>query len=114
MYTGPQLPAGKSVKHGRTKNESELHLNLNPATVLVPLGWYLNFSVPLCASISPYVKMEGTSLVVQWLRIRLLMEGVWVQSLVGELHNLKQKQYCNKSYEDLKKWPTSKHKNKNK
>ena len=26
----------------------------------------------------------GTSLVVQWLRIRLLMQGTWVQSLVQE------------------------------
>jgi len=30
-------------------------------------------------------KMTGTSLVVQWLRICLLMQGTWVQSLVGEL-----------------------------
>ena len=27
---------------------------------------------------------EGTSLVVQWLRIHLLMQGTWVQSLVQE------------------------------
>ena len=91
VHTGLQLPAGKSVKHGWTKNESELHLNLNPATVLVPLGWYLNFFVPLCVSVSPYVKMGGTSLAVQWLRISLLMEGVWVQFLVGELNQGKNK-----------------------
>ena len=27
---------------------------------------------------------EGTSLVVQWLRIHLAMQGMWVGSLVGE------------------------------
>ena len=46
-----------------------------------------------------------TSLVGQWLRLCLPMQGVWVQSLVGELRshvscgqkNLKiNKQYCNK------------------
>ena len=30
-----------------------------------------------------------TSLVVQWLRIRLAMQGTWVQSLVGELRSHK-------------------------
>ena len=49
---------------------------------------------------------SGTSLVVQWLRLHLLMQGVRVRSLVGELRshvphgqknqNIKQKQYCNK------------------
>ena len=28
--------------------------------------------------------MQGTSLVVQWLRIRLPMQGTWVQALVWE------------------------------
>ena len=31
------------------------------------------------------VDARGTSLVVQWLRIRLPMQGMWVRSLVGEL-----------------------------
>ena len=30
-------------------------------------------------------KMLETSLVIQWLRIRLPMQAAWVQSLVGEL-----------------------------
>ena len=30
---------------------------------------------------------EGTSLVVQWLRIRLPMQGMWVPPLVGELRS---------------------------
>ena len=30
---------------------------------------------------------DGTSLVVQWLRLHLPMQGVWVQSLVGELRS---------------------------
>ena len=29
----------------------------------------------------------GTSLVVQWLRIYLVMQGTWVQSLVGKLRS---------------------------
>ena len=31
--------------------------------------------------------MGGTSLVVQWLRLHLPMQGVWVQSLVAELRS---------------------------
>ena len=30
---------------------------------------------------------EGTCLVVQWLRIRLAMQGMWVQFLVGDLRS---------------------------
>ena len=30
------------------------------------------------------IKNAGTSLVVQWLRIRLSMQGTWVQALVWE------------------------------
>ena len=30
---------------------------------------------------------SGTSLVVQWLRIYLVMQGTWVQSLVRELRS---------------------------
>jgi len=54
----------------------------------------------------------GTSLVVQWLRLCLPMQGVWVGSLVEELgshmpsakkkQNIKQKQYCNKFNKDTK------------
>ena len=52
---------------------------------------------------------------VQWLELCLLIQGVWVQSLVGELRfpwakiaswsknqNVKQKQYCNKFNKDFK------------
>ena len=46
-------------------------------------------------------------MVVQWLRLHLPMQGVWVRSLMGELRsympcsqkknpNIKKKQYCNK------------------
>ena len=31
------------------------------------------------------LQMVGTSLAVQWLRLRFPMQGVWVPSLVGEL-----------------------------
>ena len=31
------------------------------------------------------IRIEGTSLAVQWLRICLVMQGTWVQLLVGEL-----------------------------
>ena len=51
-----------------------------------------------------------TSLVVQWLRLRLPMQGVWVRSLIRELRshmphgqNIKQKEYHDKFNKDLKK-----------
>ena len=54
---------------------------------------------------------------MQWLRLCLPMQGACVQSLVGETkiphapwpknQNIKQKQYCNKFSQDLKKWSTS-------
>ena len=58
-----------------------------------------------------------TSLVAQWLRLCLPMQGVWVRSLVGELRShmphsppqkknpksIKQKQYCNEFNKDFKK-----------
>ena len=50
------------------------------------------------------IKEMGTSLAVQWLRLHLSMQEVWVWSLIGELRsymplqpkkrNIKQKQYC--------------------
>ena len=59
--------------------------------------------------------IEGTSLAVQWLRLHLPLQGVWVQSLVGELRfprtsqpknqNIRQKQYCNKFNKDFKNGP---------
>ena len=33
------------------------------------------------------IQQEGTSLVVQWLRICLVMQGMWVRSLVRELRS---------------------------
>ena len=50
------------------------------------------------------------SLVVQWLRLRLPLQGVQVQSLVRELRshmpceneNINQNQYCNKFNKDFK------------
>ena len=63
-------------------------------------------------------RLLGTSLVVQWLRLNLPMQGVWVQSLVGELRshtphgqktkNIKQKQYCNNFNKDFKNGPHAK------
>ena len=56
-----------------------------------------------------------TFLVVQWLRLCLPMEWMWVQSLVRELSSsqdlqpknqtIKQKQYCNKFNKDFKSGP---------
>ena len=37
-----------------------------------------------CSTSQIKITMRGTSLVVQWLRIRLLMQGTRVQALVGE------------------------------
>ena len=55
---------------------------------------------------------QGTSLVVQWLRLHLPMQGVRDHSLVRELRShmphrqkakkYKQKQYCNKFNRDFK------------
>ena len=55
---------------------------------------------------------RGTALVVQWLRLRLPMQGVQAWSLVGKLRshmpqgqknqNMKQKHYCNKFNKDFK------------
>ena len=57
-------------------------------------------------------QLTWISLVVQWLRLCLPMQGVWVLSLFGELRihvprgpkyqDMKQKQYCNKFSKDLK------------
>ena len=62
--------------------------------------------------------MLGTFLAVQWLRLRLPMQGVQLRSLVGELRfhmphgqktqNIKQKQYCNKFNKDFKNGPQQK------
>ena len=55
-----------------------------------------------------------TSLAVQWLRLRLPMQGVQVQSLVRELRShekikhIKQKQYYNKFNKDFKSGPHQK------
>ena len=59
---------------------------------------------------------------VQWLRLCLPVQGVWVWSLVGELkshmpcgqknQNIKQKQYCNKFSKDFKNGPHQKKKSK--
>ena len=60
------------------------------------------------------IKPLGTSLVVQWLRLCLPMQGVQFQSLVMELRShmahaaktpkhKQQKKYCKNSIKDLKK-----------
>ena len=61
---------------------------------------------------------EGTFLAVQWLRLHLPKQGVWVRSLVKELRShrhcgqktktVKQKQYCNKFNKDLNNGPDEK------
>jgi len=58
---------------------------------------------------------QGTSLVVQWLRLHLAMQGVWVRPLVSKLRphipcgqKRKQKQYCNKFSKDFKNGPHKK------
>ena len=79
-----------------TFKASERQLGLLPASDVLQLAL-----VPLLNSVC-----LGTSLVVQWLRLCLPMQGVWVRSPVRELRshmardqknqNIKQKQYCNK------------------
>ena len=56
---------------------------------------------------------SGTSLMVQWLRLCLLIQGVRVRSLTQDLRshigasnqNIKQKQYCNKFSKNFKNGP---------
>ena len=59
-------------------------------------------------------KHHGTSMEVQWLKIHLPMQGVWVRSLVrkqdpifflGKKQNIEQKQYCNKFNKAFKNVP---------
>ena len=55
---------------------------------------------------------EELQLVVQWIRLRLPVQGLWVRSLVRKLRfhmprdpknqMIKQKQYCNKFNKDVK------------
>ena len=62
------------------------------------------------------MQVMGTSLIVQWLKLPLPMQGLWVQSLVREVishipcgkknQRIKQKQYCykfNKGFRKIKK-----------
>ena len=59
------------------------------------------------------IQLPGTSLAVQWLRLHLIMQGVQVLLLVGELRShiplsqkhKQQKQYSNKFNEDFKNGP---------
>ena len=62
----------------------------------------------------------GTSLVVQWLRLHLPVQGVWVpwgaripHASQPKNQNIKQKQYCNKFNKDLKKKQYLAYKNNN-
>ena len=67
---------------------------------------------------SSFLRSAGTSVAVQWFRLRLPTQGVRVRSLVGELRshmpcgqkiqNIKQKQYCNKFSKDFKNGPHKK------
>ena len=61
------------------------HLNWH-VEVTSPVGWEdETLSAPAsCQFIHWKISTEGTSLVVQWLRIHLPMQGTWVWSLVQE------------------------------
>ena len=50
----------------------------------VSTPWVIVFRQKNNLNINFILKDIGTSLVVQWLRIHLLMQGMWVQSLVQE------------------------------
>ena len=80
---------------------------------LLSVGEGTWFSFSFCSTIFIKSLLHGTSLAVQWLRLHLPMQGVWVQSLVTELRShmppgqkpkkhKQQKQYCNKFNKDLK------------
>ena len=80
----PSSPATENV-HGPVAPETWLEMqNLGSAT------GYLNQNLHFPASdqvIYEHIKAWGPSLVAQWLRILLSMQGTWVQSLVRELRS---------------------------
>ena len=75
-----------------------------------------------CTTLIIRKSAHGTFLVVQWLRLCLPMQGVWVRSLVRQLgshmphsqknQNIKQKTYCNKFNKGFKTGPHQKKKSK--
>ena len=84
-----------------------------PQGLLTILEWWFNIKF----------SVVGTSLVVQWLRLCLPRQWVWVHSLVRELRclmdkkkkqkkkqNTKQEQYCNKFNKEFKNGPYQKRK----
>ena len=101
--------------------------------LLVDREWHLlrfsgldvNTKAWKCSQIVEFLKIKkqnilSISLVVQWLRLHLPMQVMWVRFLVGELRScmpcsqkqkkerMKQKQHCSKFNKDLKEWSTSK------
>ena len=57
------------------------------------LWYFTEFKVPSTirntVNLCTIKKEDGTSLVVQWLRICLPMQGTWVRSLPGRSHMLR-------------------------
>ena len=60
------------------------HLELGPPSFLPPTN---HSSVFRLYSLVILIMVQGSSLVVQWLRIHLAMQGTQVQSLVRELRS---------------------------
>ena len=70
---------------------------------ILDLGVIIGFLVLNQNAHSSFLKQE-TSLVVQWLRFRLLMQGAWIpHASQPKKQNIKQKQYGNKFNKALKK-----------
>ena len=92
---------------------ADFFLPIKPVFKYTPiLKFYLKYFLP--KSLPRLLVIEtlstGASLVVQWLRLHLPLQGVQVQSLVRELRshmpceneNINQNQYCNKFNKDFK------------
>ena len=84
--------------------------------VLSQLLYVTSFLLSFTSRIVLLNEVQGTSLVVQWLRLNLPIQGVWIWSLVGQEpkithalwaknQNIKQKPYCNKFNKDFKNGP---------
>ena len=79
---GHQGPSCGSRRHPR---KFPFHLSISSAVCMTSQNVLL--SLDLICGMETLTDTTGTSLVVQWLRIRLPMQGTRVQSLVGELRS---------------------------
>ena len=83
----PTSPSGTKGRPARwSRGVPALHTNIGNDSL--QLCWYEDAYNPSWVMLSSsFKRSSGTSLVVQWLRLPLPMQGVWVQLLVWELRS---------------------------